>query len=115
MSVSATSPSERTVQSASTENAHISVASQARWVGVAILVGAGVFALAAAIGASIYMAPQPGFCAPPGGGQDIPCPASALTTNNLFVLVILVASSLVFFALGIVVLMMAWFHERPTN
>lgn len=93
----------------------MSVTSQARMMGL-VIVGAGVFlGLAALTAGAVFTAPSAGPCFPPNGGSNIPCPASPLTTNNMFVVLSLEIASLAFFVLGIVVLMMVWFREHPVE
>lgn len=115
MPASAPSSSEHAVHNSGAKEVLQSVTSQAHVIGLTI-VGAGiVLGCAAALTGLIFTAPSAGPCFPPGGGTNIPCPASPLTTNNLFVVLALEIASLAFFALGIVVLMMIWFREHPVE
>jgi len=117
MSASTASPAESGAHGAATRHVPSSVTSDARWIGGAILVFAGVLAIAAVTAGVTFTAPSNTQCPPPSGngGQDVPCPPGPLTNNNLFVLITLVVSSLVFFALGTVVLVMVWFRAHPAD
>ena len=85
--------------------------------GFAILAAAAVLALAAVGAGLTFTAPPASTLCPPssGSGPDVPCPPGPLTTDNMFVLLTLVFSSLVFFALGVVVEMMVWFRAHPSD
>ncbi len=73
-----------------------------------VLIGAAVLlSLATVLAGSIFTAPAPGPCFPPGGGSPIACPATELTPNNLFTLLALVILSLFSFTLGVVLLVLS--------
>ena len=113
--MSASSPAEPVARGVETGKAQTSVTIQARYMGAAILVLAASLAFAAVYVGVLWTAPAAGPCFPPSGGQSIPCPSGELTPNNLFTLLVLVISSLIFFVLGIVVLMLVWFRAHPTD
>jgi hypothetical protein len=81
--------------------------------GMVLIMAACVMALGAIVAGGIYTAPGPGVCSPPGGGQAIPCPATELTPNNLFVEIVLVVTSMGSFLLGIMLVTLAWLRMHP--
>ncbi len=101
---------------ADTRPSHAIVTSEARWVGIAVLVFAGALALTAVAAGVVFTTPSQSLCPPANGnGQDGPCPPGPLTTNNMFVVLTFVILSAVFCALGILVEIMVWFRANPNN